>query len=355
MKILAVDDEPHILELLKTSLKTIPGCDVSLSDSGINALSQIDEAKVPFDCLLIDIQMPRMNGITLCELVRSIPEYQHTPILMLTAMSQRKYIDRSFLAGATDYIPKPFDLAELRSRLAQARQLANERRASGYQRVKTIEASESASPDDKPRYDTAAPVDKRDRVLGAAEFENYILQMSQRKLFNSSVVAIKLVDAKKLRKRLNDNDFRSVLTAIASAISELSANKPGGIICYRGDGIFLYAIHGFKNFAPGNLESRLNQTLSLTGLPERLGVNISVIAGEFVTMRAIARSKALLAVQRAVEMVEDRAMETAAAPAVPKRMFRDHSQTPEMARLERRNYELILQDILKEEDRLKWI
>ena len=130
MRVLAVDDDQSILALLQTALSALGQFEVSIADSGEEALRQIERAEKPFDCFLLDIQMPNMNGIELCRAIRARRAHHKTPILMLTAMSERKYIDESFVAGATDYVTKPFDFFELRSRLsAVAAQRASEARA----------------------------------------------------------------------------------------------------------------------------------------------------------------------------------------------------------------------------------
>jgi CheY-like chemotaxis protein len=130
MRILAVDDETSILELLSKILATFGYSEVVRAVNGQDALNIISSDSKPFDCLLLDIQMPIMNGITLCEQVRVLPEYQYVPIIMLTAMKEKKYFDAAFEAGATDYVTKPFDFDDLQKRLADAHRLADERQAS---------------------------------------------------------------------------------------------------------------------------------------------------------------------------------------------------------------------------------
>ena len=125
-RVLAVDDEPSILELLKTALNALGTYDVSTACSVDDAIQLLERQDKPFDCLLLDIQMPDVNGITFCRELRNLTDYRKTPIIMLTAMSDRDYIDRAFAAGATDYLTKPFDLLELRSRLGTAAMLIEE-------------------------------------------------------------------------------------------------------------------------------------------------------------------------------------------------------------------------------------
>jgi len=129
MKILAVDDDSIILGLLTEVLESAEYGEVQTSASAERALETIAEAQVPFDCFLLDIQMSGMDGIGLCAKIREIPQYARTPILMLTAMSEKSYIDRAFAAGATDYLSKPFDPTEIIVRLGLAEQLMRERKS----------------------------------------------------------------------------------------------------------------------------------------------------------------------------------------------------------------------------------
>ncbi|MEM7321242.1 MAG: response regulator, partial [Pseudomonadota bacterium] len=74
LRVLVVDDEPSILELLKTALATFDNYEVSIANSAANALKQITSGDQPFDCLLLDIQMPEMTGIELLREIRSIAD-----------------------------------------------------------------------------------------------------------------------------------------------------------------------------------------------------------------------------------------------------------------------------------------
>ena len=117
MKILAVDDDSIILGLLTEVLERAEYGEVQTCTSAERALEVIAETKVPFDCFLLDIQMGGMDGIGLCARIRDMPKYARTPILMLTAMSEKSYIDRAFAAGATDYLSKPADANDITNAL----------------------------------------------------------------------------------------------------------------------------------------------------------------------------------------------------------------------------------------------
>ena len=109
MRILAVDDDPVYLMLLKHVLGAI-GYDRLLCISKPHeALDLLRDPRQYFDCLLLDVEMPGMNGIELCRRVRMLPAYRETPILMITAMKTIQHVQSAFLAGANDYVHKPIN------------------------------------------------------------------------------------------------------------------------------------------------------------------------------------------------------------------------------------------------------
>ena len=128
MKILAVDDDPLLLELLEATLAGAGYENVTLANSPREALEILQESLVPFKCILLDIQMPEMDGIELCSRIRRMQHYQTTPILMVTAMTERSFVERAFTAGANDYISKPFDPFELATRLRLAEESLQQHR-----------------------------------------------------------------------------------------------------------------------------------------------------------------------------------------------------------------------------------
>ena len=117
MKILAVDDDEIMLELLATATLAAGYDDVTLATSGVEALQILEESITPFDCFLLDIAMPKMNGIQLCKKIREYKIYDKTPIIMITAITETESAEHAFEAGATDYVAKPFDIFELGHRI----------------------------------------------------------------------------------------------------------------------------------------------------------------------------------------------------------------------------------------------
>ncbi len=354
LKILVVDDEPSILELLKTALTALGSYEVSIASSGVAALKLIEKQPVPFDCLLLDIQMPKMNGITLCGEVRRIPAYKGTPIIMLTAMSEKKYVDQAFTAGATDYLTKPFDFLELRSRLGTARRLVQEHsRASSSMKVAKKLKQEL---DTTLQFSIEDPIgiDDVERVLGYSQFENYVLQLSKGRRFTSFATAIKIAKATHLHLSMSSGDFRDVLQDTAFTISKLTKNT-GNVLSYRGNGIFLCISDSKKKVPLASMELQLNQLVATMLARRQFKQEVHLLVGESFAMRSITKLGALYALNKAVENTELRDADMAEVATFSTRVLKSRSRSTEEAHLERRSYEMILQQLLREEQSLREI
>ncbi len=112
--ILAVDDEPANLALLRKLLNH-QGYDVVEAGDGRSALAVIDEQEPDLVCL--DVKMPGMDGIEVCQRLRRQPARAGLPILLLTALDRPEDKARGLHAGANDFLSKPFDESELSARL----------------------------------------------------------------------------------------------------------------------------------------------------------------------------------------------------------------------------------------------
>lgn len=117
MRVLAVDDDEFIRTLLKEILRVGGNVDVEVAGGAEEALEILRTSETPFDVMIFDIQMPGMDGITLCHTVREMKAYAKTPIYMLSAMTDNEYVERASSAGASGYLTKPFDPMELLERV----------------------------------------------------------------------------------------------------------------------------------------------------------------------------------------------------------------------------------------------
>ena len=104
LRILAVDDDPIQREFASVYIST-PTVEVVTASCGKDALAALDDGH--FDVVLVDFDMPGMNGLELIEAVRSKPEYTALPIIMVTSHEDILTIDAAFRAGATSFVTKP--------------------------------------------------------------------------------------------------------------------------------------------------------------------------------------------------------------------------------------------------------
>ena len=114
IKILVVDDEEDILEFLGYNLRA-EGYEVIVADNGLLAI-ELAEKHEP-SLIILDVQMPNMDGITTCEKIREIPSLSQSVVTFLTARSEDYSQIAGFEAGADDYITKPIRPKVLISRV----------------------------------------------------------------------------------------------------------------------------------------------------------------------------------------------------------------------------------------------
>lgn len=107
--ILAVDDSPVMQKTIQRILEN--EYRVILADNALDALSKIYHEKI--SVVLLDVSMPDIDGLEMCRTVRSLPQFEGLPIVMLTARDKAFDKVKGHLAGATEYLTKPFDAERL--------------------------------------------------------------------------------------------------------------------------------------------------------------------------------------------------------------------------------------------------
>lgn len=112
--ILVVDDDESVTWAVTESLK-YHGYTVASGHNGLDALRQM-QAQPP-DLLLLDIDMPGIDGIELCSWLRQDARWKNLPILFLTGFSELESKLNAYDAGADDYLNKPFEMPELAARV----------------------------------------------------------------------------------------------------------------------------------------------------------------------------------------------------------------------------------------------
>jgi len=113
-RILIVDDEGDFIELVKFRLANL-GCDFLVAGDGVHALSQAREGKP--DLILLDILLPDLDGLSVCEILRRQPNTKKIPVIFMSALSS-DITKRTASMQAVDFFTKPLDLERLQLRIA---------------------------------------------------------------------------------------------------------------------------------------------------------------------------------------------------------------------------------------------
>tara|TARA_B110000003_G_scaffold42848_2_gene40200 strand:+ start:7338 stop:8036 length:699 start_codon:yes stop_codon:yes gene_type:complete len=213
VKILLVDDEPDILEIVGYNLKN-KGYQVYMANNGNEALKTAK--KVIPHLILLDIMMPEMDGIETCEKIRTVKNLENTIIAFLTARSEDYSQVAGFDAGADDYITKPIKPKVLISKVKSLlRRLKNETQSDAIIKVGNIVIN---------RDEYVVFKGKKKIFLPKKEFELFSLLTSKPgKVFkretildrvwgNEVVVGGRTIDVhvRKLREKIGDAHFKTV-------------------------------------------------------------------------------------------------------------------------------------------------
>lgn len=114
-KIAVIDDDPALLKMLVQALEGF-GHVVKTATEGKAAIRLVTEEKP--DLVILDWNLPELNGLEICRFLRTHPSTLRTPILMLTAFDNMRQKVSAFDTGADDYLTKPFDMQELIARVS---------------------------------------------------------------------------------------------------------------------------------------------------------------------------------------------------------------------------------------------
>jgi len=111
-KILIIEDDPHVADLVQINLKDL-GYSLDWTADGLSGLKKVQEQE--YDLVILDLMLPQLDGIEVCKRIRA--ENRYTPILMLTAKSEEFDKVLGLELGADDYLTKPFSVRELAARI----------------------------------------------------------------------------------------------------------------------------------------------------------------------------------------------------------------------------------------------
>jgi len=115
-KILIAEDERDIRDLITFTLR-FAGHEVVAASNGEEAY-QLALKEIP-ELIMMDVRMPKMTGYEACKLIKAEPTLQHIPVVFLSAKGQENEVKTGMLAGATEYLLKPFAPDQLTKKVAE--------------------------------------------------------------------------------------------------------------------------------------------------------------------------------------------------------------------------------------------
>ena len=118
--ILVVDDDKSNIDLI---LNILPHYDLITCLDGKTALKMVQQEDI--DLILLDVVMPEMDGYEVCSILKVNPDFSNIPVMFLSAKDSIENINKGFNLGAVDYVTKPFNPTELKSRIKTHLQLQN--------------------------------------------------------------------------------------------------------------------------------------------------------------------------------------------------------------------------------------
>ncbi|MBU7584921.1 MAG: hybrid sensor histidine kinase/response regulator [Nostoc sp. TH1S01] len=128
--ILVIDDEVNNFDIIEALLSN-QEYDLHYAFDGQNAINSLSILQP--DVILLDVMMPGMDGMEVCRLIKSMPEYQFIPIIMITALTAKEDLSRCLQAGANDFISKPVNGIELCARVNSMLRIKQQ-----YDQIKTL-------------------------------------------------------------------------------------------------------------------------------------------------------------------------------------------------------------------------
>lgn len=255
MRIMAVDDDLLILDLLRECLTKQGGYDLTCCETAEDALQLMEEETLPFDCFLLDIMLPGVDGIELCDMLRQSSRYRTTPILMITASREANLMERAFYAGATDYINKPLDGIELGARINSASMLNDSLHREREIRHTLEELTE------KMKLRLEEDVDlEGSGVMTPPELENMLLRMPAG-CYSMTLFNIDISGIRGIHRDLTGPQFRYHLMEVGRAACAAMEGL-NTMVAYSGHGRFVGAVIGRKRFDRENALMKMNARLS---------------------------------------------------------------------------------------------
>lgn len=245
MRIFAADDSEDARALMAAALSSGGYKDVHFSESGLEILAALgvhplNEAAPEADIIILDVRMPGADGIETCARIRADTRYHQTPILMVTSIDDMETLNQAFMAGANDYINKPFNRIELHARLRGAQRLKGEleRRRTCERELQACQRGREAR--SQPRTGPAlTPVAF---LLSSRQVENYVASNGPAEAGGVGVIALKIDRLQPFHTNFGAEAATALLAQVAGAMAKLPA-RLGDLLSHFEPDVFVAVLH----------------------------------------------------------------------------------------------------------------
>ncbi|MGF1523021.1 MAG: response regulator [Leptolyngbyaceae cyanobacterium] len=231
ISILVIDDEADNFDVIESALPD-QTYQLNYIDSGQEAIDSLDVFQP--DLILLDLKMPEIDGIQVCKQIRSIPKWQPIPIIMITALTDKKDLARCLKAGANDFISKPFNYLELNARVNSMLRIKQQ-----HDGLKTLL---------KFREDMVYMLvhDLRNRlteILLGLEFQKAKVPLDREELAQiqssanalqgliSDLLKVALLESDKIRLTFTEANIDQLIQSVVSSFEAIAAQKQQSILC----------------------------------------------------------------------------------------------------------------------------
>ena len=251
MRVVCVDDDPIFLAIVAEFLAALNLQVVAAFDDPVTALRAIKTGQADADLFLLDLEMPGMTGAQLCAALRALPEYQVTPIIMISSVTDRGRVKDALEAGANDFLHKPLESVELSARLSMVERILQERSRSAALRDEI--GSLRAKPGFGFGFEDAVLPNAEDGLVDYIVLENHLEALGWSGLPGTVVLCFRVRNALWAYGHLERLDYYDFLSEAADLILEaLPAAQYR--LAYAGSGDFIAVLDRGARVDPVELQ-----------------------------------------------------------------------------------------------------
>jgi PleD family two-component response regulator len=281
MRILVVDDSEDWRDLTEAALMAAGYDEVTTAESAADAYGKLGVGRGPAngpalaDLVVLDLVMPEIDGIEACARIRSDVRYVDVPVIMVTAANDMDSLSSAFVAGATDYITKPFNRVELLARVRSALKIKAELDRRKARESELISLTRSTWGD----RDTTRWVDESTSLFIGKAAEAYLAAAAAQqdeRMVSVFAIGIDRLDALTAARGKQARDL--TLMRVASGVASIGA--PIGVVAASyPDGVIVLVAPRLPGSAAKVLGQALRSTIASLGI-----ANSEAIAADGVTV-----------------------------------------------------------------------